>query len=99
MGHHVSRRRVYGALQPCYVPDCRNFPIARGLCMGHYAQLRRGERFRKVSPDADSCKSTDVARVDAEIASGIRCRCAMLMPCNRCVPALVEFAETRGDFE
>lgn len=49
---------------PCTVPGCHRDQVARGLCMRHYKQTRRGTPIKATLPDAY------VAALDGWVAEG-----------------------------
>lgn len=93
----MSRRRIYSVFDSCAAPGCKNGIVSGGLCMGHYSQRHRGKPFTRVKADADVCRVIDMARVNAEVSGGLRCRCGLLKPCGNCVPTIDHFAASGGE--
>jgi len=65
-------------------------PIAsRGMCRGHYAKWYRSRQVTHEFRMDDGAP----ARIEQEIADGVRCRCGLLLPCDSCLPTLIEKAQ------
>lgn len=84
----------------CRVPGCGREQQAKRLCTAHYQRSLRGVQLDtpvtyrgggRVAEDEGMHANTP-ARVEREIAEGVRCKCGLLKPCNACAPTIRDIA-------
>lgn len=81
---------------PCTFEGCGKPNMAKGLCMGHYAQQRRGTVLHPITDPRAGRAYTTQGMEEEEGKSVERCpRCLLILPCGGC-PSIDDYI-TRGD--